>query len=107
MQNKVNELNQNSIIQDNLAKEVKTLTVVTTDKDKFNMLVKELYQQYGIILKVVEKSTTNMQNANVIVNVDFPSYDMNKLSINQTSLVICGFAEHYEKKKNFDYCFYS
>lgn len=85
-----------------VAKEVKSLTVVTTDKEKFDMISQELFKNYGIIIKVVEKNTTNLNSANTIVNVDFPCYDMNKINIDKSCLIICGFAIHYDIPKNFD-----
>lgn len=85
-----------------IAKEVKSLTVVTTDKDKFDMLVKNLFQEYGIVLKVFEKNTTNFKNLHVLLNVDFPSYDMNKINISNQTLVICGFAKHYQVNSHFN-----
>ncbi|MBQ9315160.1 MAG: hypothetical protein IJ220_09280 [Clostridia bacterium] len=85
-----------------VSKEVKSLTVVTTDKDKFDMLVSNLYENYGIVLKVVEKNTTEFKVADVLLNVDFPSYDMNKVNVPNDALIICGFAKNYEKKANFN-----
>lgn len=85
-----------------IAKEVKLLTVVTTYKDKFDIIKKELFENEGIILKIVEKNITNLENENVIINVDFSSYDMNKIKVNNNALIICGFASKYEIKKNFD-----
>lgn len=85
-----------------VAKEVKSLTIVTTDKDRFERLIQELFERYGIIIKVFEKSRSNYKNANIIVNVDFPSYDMNKINVSNNSLVICGFAKHFEIKKSFN-----
>ena len=85
-----------------IAKEVKALTIVTNDKNKFNIIEKELFDNYGIILKVIENTDANLKNCNVIVNVDFQSYEVDKIVINNKSLIICGFAKNYEVKKNFD-----
>lgn len=85
-----------------VAKEVKSLTVVTTDKDRFAKLSQELYENFGIILKVFEKNRTNYKYAHVLVNADFPSYDMDKINVRNNSLVICGFATLYKIKNNFN-----
>jgi len=85
-----------------VAKEVKSLTVVTTDKDKFDMLIDNLYTKYGIVVKVLEKSTTNLKNIQILINADFPSYDMNHLIVPNSILIICGFAKHYQIEKNFN-----
>lgn len=85
-----------------IAKEVKSLAVVTTDKDRFEMLVGELFEKYGIIVKVYEKSSPNFKYAHVLINADFPSYDMNKISFSSNTLIICGFAKNYQVKPNFN-----
>lgn len=85
-----------------VAKEVKSLTVVTTDKDRFARLVQELYENSGIVLKVYEKNRSNFKYAHVLVNADFPSYDMEKINVSNNSLIICGFATLYRIKPNFN-----
>lgn len=85
-----------------VSKEVKSLTIVTNDKSKFKTLEKELFENDGIILKVTEKSEANLKDSNIVINIDFQSYDMNRIKINNNSLIICGFAKEYEIKKNFD-----
>lgn len=85
-----------------VAKEVKSLTVVTTDKDKFARLVQELNDNFGIILKVFEKNKTNYKYAHILVNADFPSYDMDKINVSNNCLIICGFATLYKIKNNFN-----
>ena len=85
-----------------IARNVKSLTVVTTDKDKFNRLTTELYENFGIILKVYEKNKSNYKYANILVNADFPSYEMEKINVGNNSLIICGFAKLYKIKPNFN-----
>ncbi len=84
----------------NVAKIVKTLTIITNDKKKFDGLIYELFEKDGIVLKVFEKS--NLKNVNIIVNVDLCSEEMNKLSFNNNSLVICCCANNYKIKQNFN-----
>lgn len=85
-----------------VAKCVKSLTVVTTDKDRFTGLVKELYEKLGIVLKVFEKNKTNYKYANVLINADFLSYDMEKINVSNNSLIIGGFATLFKIKPNFN-----
>ena len=85
-----------------VAKEIRSLSIVTTDSDKFELIKNELFEKKGIVLKVYEKSKTNFEDENVIINADFSSYDMNKLIISPNSLVICGFAKHFKVKNNFN-----
>lgn len=92
---------ENADLVRTIAKEVKTLTVVTTDKDKFDKLIKDLFEGYGITVKVVEKNITRFDESNVLINVDFSSYDMNRIVMPAYSLIICGFANHFEIPKNF------
>lgn len=83
------------------SKKVKSLTVVTSDKDKFTRLSEELYENFGIILKLCEKNRTNYKYADVLVNIDFSSLDMEKICMASNSLIICGFACSYKVRPNF------
>lgn len=85
-----------------IAKDVKSLTVVTTDKDRFARLIQELYEKSGVVLKVYEKNRTTFKYTHVLVNADFPSYDMDKINVSNNSLIICGFATFYRIKNNFN-----
>ena len=85
-----------------IAKEVKSLAVVTTDKDRFEMVVNNLFERYGIVVKIFEKNSNHFKDAHVLINADFPSYDMNKINFSNNTLIICGFANHYQIKPNFD-----
>lgn len=93
---------QNVDLIKNVAKEVKSLTIVTTDKDKFDSLIKELFDKQGIVLNIVEKNVNSFKNVNVLINVDFLSFDMNKIEIPSNTLIICGFAELYKTRNGFE-----
>lgn len=85
-----------------ISKEVKSLTIVTNDKEKYSNLVTELFEKYGIVLKIFDKAKTNFKYNHIIINVDFNSEDMNKISLSNNSLIICGFAQNYKLKKGFN-----
>lgn len=85
----------------NVAKEVKTLIIFTSDKEKFKNIVEELFEKYGIILKVYEKNRNNLKYAHIIINVDLSGDEMNKIKFANNSAIICGFAENYQLKTNF------
>lgn len=86
----------------NIARSVKSLIVVTNDADRYRRLAEELFEKYGIILKVFEKDKTNFKYAHLIINVDFLSTELNKIAISPNSVVICGFAKNYVPKNNFN-----
>lgn len=85
-----------------ISKEVKSLTVVTNDKEKYSNLVTELFEKFGIVLKVFDKSKTNFRYNHIIINIDFNSKDMNKICVNNNSLIFCGMAQNYKIKKSFN-----
>lgn len=85
-----------------ISKEVKSLTIVTNDKEKYSNLVTELFEKFGIVLKVFDKSKINFRYNHVIINVDFNSEDMNKICVNNNSLIFCGMAQNYKFKKGFN-----
>lgn len=86
----------------NIARSVKSLIVVTNDSDRYRRLAEELFEKYGIILKVFEKDKTNFKYAHMVINVDFLSAELNKIAISPNSLMICGFAKNYAPKNNFN-----
>ena len=86
----------------NIAKNVKSLIIVTNDADRYRRLAEELFEKYGIILKVFEKEKTNFKYAHIVINIDFLSEELNKIAVNPNSLVICGFAKKYKPKNNFN-----
>mgnify|MGYP003297497857 CR=1 FL=1 len=47
-------LENNDLIK-NIAKEVKTLIIITENKEKYTKLINELFEEHGIILKVFDK----------------------------------------------------
>ena len=85
-----------------VAPNVKSLSIVTTDKDKFLNLSEELYKKFGIVLRVYEKDKTNFKYAHILVNIDFLSNDMEKINMSNKSVVIPGDAFNYKIKSNFE-----
>lgn len=94
-------LENNDLIR-NIAKEVKTLIVITEHKEKYNKLINELFEVHGIILKVFDKNKTNFKHVNIIVNIDFEKEEMEKINTNNNALIICGFTEDYKVKNRFN-----
>lgn len=93
---------ENMDLISNIAKNVKSLIVVTNDADRYRRLAEELFEKYGIILKVFEKEKTNFKYAHLVINTDFLSSELNKIAVSPNSLVICGFAKNYKPKNNFN-----
>ena len=84
----------------NISKLVKSLTVLTNDKNKYDRLTNELFNEEGIILKVLEKN--NLKYVNIIINIDFNSEEMNNLTINNNALIVNCFVDNYKVKPNFN-----
>lgn len=85
----------------NIAKEVKSLIIITNNSDRYARIIDELFAKYGIVLKVYEKNKVNLKYVNIVINVDFDSSDMNQIVVAPNSLVICGFASNYQIKTKF------
>ncbi len=85
-----------------ISKEVKSLCVVTTDREKYFNLIEELYEKYGIVLKVIDKTKVNLKYIQIVINIDFDNEDLNKINIGNNSILICGFANNYKIKQNFN-----
>lgn len=86
----------------NIAKEVKSLTVITNDKKEFESLANELYKAKGIVLKVLDNTKTNLKYVNIVANVDFTVEELEKVNISSNAIVISGFAKDYRIKRKFN-----
>jgi len=84
--NENDEININNILE--LAKNVKSLNIVTKDTLKFKKIVEYLYEEFGIIIKLSNNLKKDLLNSNIIINIDFSEEVINKYVINPKAVII-------------------
>jgi hypothetical protein len=85
-----------------ICQNVKNLTIVTENTNRFSKLSENLFEKYGITIKVTDNFKTNLKRINVIINIDFTLSDLKTINIPKE----CIFISMYEKltclKNNFN-----
>ena len=85
----VNENNSINVENLNLlARNVKRLNIITNNTHKFSKLVEYMYNEIGIIIKLSSNKNTNLSHSDIIVNIDFPEEEINKLRIPINSIIL-------------------
>lgn len=83
--------NQDDIVMDQLfeiAKNVKTLKIISNSIKCFDYYEEKLYEEYGIALQITNNKQKGLVNSNIIINIDFNENDIEKYCINQKAIII-------------------
>ena len=84
--NDFNNINKEIIV--NIAKNVKTLNIITNNVNKFKNIEKYLYNEYGILLNISNNKRNSILNAKVILNFDFPEEILNQYNIYNKAIIV-------------------
>lgn len=84
--NDCSEFNQNLVID--LAKEVKTLNIVTNHIAKWLKVEETLYDDLGILLNVSNNKRSSLKSSKIIINIDFPSELINQYKIFNEAIIV-------------------
>lgn len=84
--NNCNEFNQNLVI--NLAKEVRTLNIITNHINKWSKVEENLYNNFGILLNVSNNKRNSLRFSKIIINMDFPSELINQYKIFDDAIIV-------------------
>ena len=71
-----------------LAKEYKTLNIVTNHIEKFKKIEKIIYQEYGLMITVTNNKKRSLNKSKVILNIDFPNEILNKYNIYDEAIIV-------------------
>lgn len=71
-----------------LAKNIKTLKIVTELKNSFSYIENELYEKYGIGLQITNNKAKSLSNVDIIINFDFDEESINEYNINENATII-------------------
>ena len=84
--NDFTELNEDIIIH--IAKNIKTLNIVTNHIDRCKKLEEYLYNEFGIMLNVSNNTRRSLLKAEIIINIDFPEESINKYRIFDNAIIM-------------------
>ena len=85
----VNDLSSNMLENiKQIAKEYKRVNIVTNHIEKFKKIEKQLLEQDGTMITVVNNRRRGIAKSDIILNVDFPSELVNKYNIYEKAYII-------------------
>lgn len=71
-----------------IAKEIKTLKIVSSRISKFSYMEEKLYTEFGIALQVTNNKKKSLINTNIIINFDFSEELIDEYLINPYATVV-------------------
>ena len=71
-----------------IAKEYKTINVITNHTELFKNLEEQIMNDYGVMITFTNNKKKSLLKSNIIVNFDFPNEIINKYNINQDAIII-------------------
>ena len=84
--NDFNKINTEIIIE--IAKNIKTLNIVTNHIDRCKKIEEYLYNEFGIMISISNNKRKSLLNSEIILNIDFPEELINKYRIYEKSIII-------------------
>lgn len=86
----------------NLAKEYKTLNIVTNHLEKFKRVEQNIIEETGLVITVTNNKKKSLIKSKIILNIDFPKELINKYNILDEAIIlnICGNIRINKKRFN-------
>lgn len=98
--NEFNEFNQNLVVD--IAKEVKTLNIITKHINKWKKIEENLYNGYGILINISNNKKNSLVFSKIIFNLDFPSELINQYKIYDRAIIVNILEKVLIKSKKFN-----
>lgn len=85
----INDFTQENIdIMVHIAKNIKTLNIVTNHINKCKKIEEYLYNEFGIMLNISNNKRRSLLKSEIIINFDFPEELINKYRIYDKAVII-------------------
>ena len=98
--NDFNDINTELIIQ--IAKNFKTLNIITNHINKCKNIENYLYDEFGIIINVSNNKKTSLLKSEIILNLDFSTELINQYKIYDKAIIVNIFDKILIKSKKFN-----
>lgn len=83
-----NTNNINMYLLEELAKQVKTLKIVSLNIYKFKNLEEKLYNEYGIPIQFSNSYRKSLEKSKLIINLDFNEFEINEYEIFDKAIIL-------------------
>lgn len=85
----VNDLSENMLANvRQIAKEYKTVNIITNHREKFKKIEKQILEEDGIMITVGNNKKKGLSKSELILNVDFPSELINCYTIYENAVIV-------------------
>ena len=85
----VNDISENMLVNlRNIAKEYKTVNIVTNHRERFKKIEKQILEEDGIMITVGNNKKRGIAKSELILNVDFPSELINLYNIYDNAIIV-------------------
>ena len=71
-----------------LSQNIRVMNIITNDTHKFDNMLKTLYYEYGILIRITNNYNINLEESDVIINIDFPEETINKVRIPDRAIIL-------------------
>ena len=85
-----------------LSKKYKNINIVTNHVEKFRKMEKKLFEEYGIVITLINNKRKSLSKADIILNIDFPEEIINQYYIFERAIIISINNKVEIKKKRFN-----
>ncbi len=85
-----------------ISKEVKQLSIVSSNYTKYEKTASRLFDSYGYMIKLYDNTTKEFKRDNIIINIDFSEEEMRKMFFQKYSVIISLNEKINNLRKNFD-----
>ena len=72
----------------NIAKQYKRINIVTNHIEKYKKIEKMLFDDYGVMVTIVNNKKKSLTKSQIILNVDFPTELINKYNIYEEAIIL-------------------
>lgn len=83
-----NTTNINMYLIEELAKQTKSLKIVSLNIHKFKILEEKLYSEYGIPIQFSNSYRKSLEKSSLIINLDFNEFEINEYEIFDKAIII-------------------
>ena len=83
-----NKTNLNMYLMEELARQIKTLKIVSLNIYKFKKLEEELYEEEGIAIQFSNSYKKSLEKSKIIINLDFTELEINEYEIFDKAIIV-------------------
>ena len=89
-----------------LAKECKIVNILTNKVEKFEVIERYLFDEYGIVINVSSNKKKTCKYSRVVLNFDFTNKMLKQCSFGKNSIIVQFNKQKFENKKGVNIVFY-